>query len=116
MILLIILIYFIVLILLEFFYILLSKDKKKNYIKFNNLENFKEDEINNLISTNNLIFNESNDDIYIQNYIGKFYLKTDYGFFYYLDTWNLLESNILYKLNFSGDIVPVIFFGFVKST
>ena len=65
----------------------------------NNLEKLENTEIDNVIKSNNLIMNKSNEDINISNYIGKFYLESDYGFYTNLDKWYLLESKKLYEFN-----------------
>ena len=102
MILLVIIIYFIILAVLEFIFILIGRNNKKNYIKLNDLKNLKDTEINDIIISNNLIFNQCNNNINISNYIGKFYLESDYGFYINLNKWYLLESKKLYEF-----IMPV---------
>lgn len=99
MILLIVVIYFVILAILELIFILMGRNSKKKYIKLNNLEKLENTEINNVIESNNLKINKSSDDINISNYIGKFYLESDYGFYINLDKWNLLESKKLYEFN-----------------
>lgn len=99
MILLIVVIYFVILAILELIFILMGRNSKKEYIKLNNLEKLENTEINNVIESNNLKINKSSDDINISNYIGKFYLESDYGFYINLDKWNLLESKKLYEFN-----------------
>jgi hypothetical protein len=64
---------------------------KKEFIKIQKIDIDKLDlDKNNikLVTCNNLELN---------NYIGKFYLKNNYGFFINLEKWNLLESNKLYN-------------------
>lgn len=92
MLLIILLIYFILLIIIEFYFILISK-KEKSYINIENIEN-----INKLdIKKHNLKLEKSEINLDIKNYIGKFLLKNNYGFFINLDNWNLLYSNKLYE-------------------
>lgn len=105
MILLVIIIYFIILAVLEFIFILLSKNNdKKNYIKWNNLNSLQENERNDYIKSNNLILNTCSNNVDIQNYIGKFYLESNYGFYINLDKWNLLESKKLYQFDMPVNI------------
>jgi len=104
MILLLIVIYFVILAVLEFIFILLSRSNEKKYIKLNNLENLVDSDINNLISINNLIINKSCDNVDIKNYIGKFYLESEYGFYINLNHWNLLESKKLYQFDIPVNI------------
>lgn len=97
MIFIILLIYFILLIIIEFIFIFTS-GKHKSYIKIENIEN-----IENLdIVKNKLKLENSEEDVDIKNYIGKFLVKNNYGFFINLDNWNLLENNKLYDF-----IIPV---------
>jgi hypothetical protein len=104
MILLVVIIYFIILAVLEFIFILIGRKNKKNYIKFNDLKDLKYTEINDIILSNNLIFNQSNNNINISNYIGKFYLESDYGFYINLNKWYLLESKKLYEFTMPVNI------------
>jgi hypothetical protein len=94
MILIVLVIYFIVLIIIEFITIVFSNLKKKQYIKTTNILNSE-----NLKDEYNLTLQLSDKDLDIKNYIGKFYLKKEYGFFINLDNWNLLESGILYDFD-----------------
>jgi hypothetical protein len=94
MILIVLVIYFIVLIIIEFITIVFSNFKKKQYIKTTNILNSQ-----NLKDEYNLNLQLSEKDLDIKNYIGKFYLKKEYGFFINLDNWNLLESGILYDFD-----------------
>lgn len=104
MILIIIIIYFIILAVLEFLFIVFSKNEKKEYIKIDKFDNITQNEINETIRKHNLTINNSNDDVYINNYIGKFYLENDYGFYKNLNKNNLLESNVLYVFDIPVNI------------
>lgn len=104
MILLVVVIYFIILAVLEFIFILMSRNNKKNYINLDNLEDLEDTKIDNVIESNNLILNKSNNNINISNYIGKFYLTSYYGFYTNLDKFYLLESKKLYKFNIPVNI------------
>lgn len=99
MIFIILLIYFILLIIIEFIFIFTS-GKQKSYIKIENVEN-----IENLdIVKNKLKLENSEEDVDIKNYIGKFLVKNNYGFFINLDNWNLLENNKLYDFTIPVNI------------
>lgn len=104
MILLVVVIYFIILAVLEFIFILLSRNNKKNYINLDNLEDLEDTKIDNVIESNNLILNKSNNNVNISNYIGKFYLTSHYGFYINLDKFHLLESKKLYEFNIPVNI------------
>lgn len=104
MILLVVVIYFIILAVLEFIFILMSRNNKKNYINLDNLEDLEDTKIDNIIESNNLILNKSNNNVNISNYIGKFYLTSHYGFYTNLDKFHLLESKKLYEFNIPVNI------------
>lgn len=104
MILLVVVIYFIILAVLELIFILMSRNNKKNYINLDNLEDLEVTKIDNIIELNNLIFNKSNNNVNISNYIGKFYLTSHYGFYTNLDKFHLLESKKLYEFNIPVNI------------
>lgn len=96
MIFIILLIYFIILIIIEFLHIIFSNKEDKELLKLHPID--KEDDIYKY----NLLYNSSEEDVNINNYIGKFYLKNEYGFYINLNNWNLLETGILYNF-----LVPV---------
>ena len=96
MILIIIIIYFVILAIIEFLFIVFSKNEKKDYIKIDKFDKITQNEINETIRKHNLTINNSNEDVNINNYIGKFYLENEYGFYTNLNKKNLLESNVLY--------------------
>ena len=104
MILVIIIIYFVILAVLEFLFIVFSKDEKKEYIKKDTFDNITQNKINEIIIKHNLTINNSNDDVNINNYIGKFYLENEYGFYSNLNKNNLLESNVLYEFDIPVNI------------
>lgn len=99
MILSILLIYFILLIILEFYFILISgKSKNTIYKKTNiNIEKFN-------FKSNELKLEKTNEDLDIKNYVGKFVIINTYGYFIYINNWNLLEQNILYEFIFPVNI------------
>ena len=88
-------------ILVEFTFIILSKDKSKEI--FHIIDSCEKQDINlqsdDMIKNHGMIFQETNEDIDIKNFIGKFYIKNYYGFFINLDCWNLMESKKLYEFN-----------------
>ncbi len=92
MLLIILLIYFILLIIIEFYFILIS-GKQKSYINIKNIEDINKFDI----TKHKLKLEISETDIDIKNYVGKFVLKNNYGFFINIDNWNLLYKNKLYK-------------------
>lgn len=88
----ILLIYFIILIIIEFFFICFSYNKKESII-IENLEN-----IEKLDTKKYKLSKEtSENDIDIKNYIGKFVLLNNYGFYINLDNWYLLDSKKIYE-------------------
>jgi len=105
MFLIILLIYFIILILVEFIFIILSKDKSIDKSKeiFHIIELYEKQDVNllddDIIKKHGMIFQETNEDVDIKNFIGKFYIKNYYGFFINLESWNLMESKKLYEFN-----------------
>jgi hypothetical protein len=101
MILLAIIIYFLILAVIEFFFIVISGSSKKDNIKDNIKDNKNLNEIETLqdIELHNLIKNVSTEDVYKNDYVGEFYLETEYGFYIILDNWNLLEPNKLYNFD-----------------
>lgn len=119
MFLIILLIYFIILIIIEVYFTFINNKNNKQIINIKKIDNLSElfDNLeeknktqqnkskNNLIcninntSNSNYLLKSSNSDVIIDNYVGKFYLKDNYGFFSSLDNWNLLRSKYLYEFN-----------------
>lgn len=95
MIFIILLIYFILLIIIEFFFICSTSNKKES-ITIENIENIEKFE---KIDTkkHKLQKEKSENDIDIKNFVGKFVLLNQYGFYINLDNWNLLQPNKLYE-------------------
>ena len=93
MIFIILLIYFILLIIIEFYFICTSSSYKKENVKIEDIKNL--DKLD--IKKNNLVKIISDNDVDIKNYVGKFLLYYEYGFYINLDNWNLLESKKLYE-------------------
>jgi transposase len=95
MIFIILLIYFILLIIIEFFFICSASNKKES-IKVENIEN-----IENIdkfyIKKHQLQKEKSENDLDIKNFVGKFILLNQYGFYINLDNWNLLQSKKFYE-------------------
>ena len=91
MIFIILLIYFILLIIIEFFFICTTSNKKESIIVENikNIENFD-------IKKHKLVKEKSDNDLDIKNFVGKFVLLDQYGFYINLDNWNILQYNKLY--------------------
>lgn len=92
MLLIILLIYFILLIIIEFYFILIS-GKQKSLINIKDIDNIDKFDI----SKHKLKLETSEIDIDIRNYVGKFLVKNNYGFFINIDNWNLLYKNKLYE-------------------
>ena len=92
MIFIILLIYFILLIIIEFFFICSTLNKKESITVENikNIENFD-------IKKHKLEKEKSENDIDIKNFVGKFLLLNQYGFYINLDNWNLLQPQKLYE-------------------
>lgn len=99
MIFIILLIYFILLIIIEFYFICSSSHKKES-VTIENIENL--DKLD--IKKNNLVKIVSDNDVDIKNYIGKFLLYDDYGFYINIDNWNLLQSKKLYEFKIPVNI------------
>ena len=95
----IILIYFVILILLELYFIATSNQKQKKYVNILPSENINES-IN-----KNLEYQISYNNINLENYIGKFYLNDNYGFYIIQDKWNLLECKKLYNFELPVKII-----------
>jgi hypothetical protein len=100
MIFIILLIYFIILIILEFFFICLSSNNKKKDVNIENVKNLDKIDLN----KEKLKKINSDDDVNINNYIGKFLLNNHYGFYISLNNWNLLEPNKLYEFRLPVNI------------
>ena len=95
MIFIILLIYFILLIIIEFFFICSTSNKKES-ITVENIENIdKFEKID--IKKHKLQKEKSENDVDIKNFVGKFVLINQYGFFINLDNWNLLQPRKLYE-------------------
>ena len=95
MIFIILLIYFILLIIIEFFFICSTSNKKESIIVENieNIEKF--EKIDN--KKHQLQKEKSENDLDIKNFVGKFVLNNNYGFYINLDNWNLLQPKKLYE-------------------
>lgn len=89
MIFIILLIYFILLIIIEFFFICSASNKKES-ITVENIDKF-------YIKKHKLQKEKSENDLDIKNFVGKFVLLNQYGFYINLDIWNLLQSKKLYE-------------------
>jgi sugar phosphate permease len=89
MIFIILLIYFILLIIIEFFFICSTSNKKES-ITIENIEKID-------TKKHKLQKEKSEKDIDIKNFVGKFVLLNQYGFYINLDNWNLLQPNKLYE-------------------
>ena len=94
MIFIILLIYFIILIIIELSSIIFSKQHKKSVFTI-----LKENSKN-----QDLFLNTSKEDIDIKNYIGKFKVIKQYGFFINLNKWYILEPDKLYKFNYPVNV------------
>lgn len=92
MIFIILLIYFILLIIIEFFFICSASNKKES-ITVENIENI--DKF--YIKKHKLQKEKSENDLDIKNFVGKFVLLNQYGFYINLDIWNLLQPKKLYE-------------------
>ena len=92
MIFIILLIYFILLIIIEFFFICSTSNKKES-ITIENIENIDKFDFKKY----QLVKEKSENDVDIKNFVGKFVLYNNYGFYINLDNWNLLQSNKLYE-------------------
>ena len=92
MIFIILLIYFIILIIIEFFFICSTSNKKESII-IENIENIEKIDI----KKHKLVKEKGENDLDIKNYVGKFVLLNQYGFYINLDNWNLLQPNKLYE-------------------
>ena len=92
MIFIILLIYFILLIIIEFFFICSTSNKKES-ITIENIEKFEKIDT----KKHKLQKEKSENDIDIKNFVGKFVLLNQYGFYINLDNWNLLQPNKLYE-------------------
>ena len=99
MILIILVIYFVILIIIEFVTIVLSNLNKKEPIKVSKII-----QLTDLINIHNLIYEIADEDLHLKNYIGKFYIKNNHGFFINLDNWNLLEPDLLYDFTIPVNI------------
>ena len=99
MIFIILLIYFIILIIIEFFFICCNLNKKQNVI-IENIENIDKFDI----KKNKLLKEKSDKDIDIKNYVGKFLILNQYGFYINLDNWNLLLPKKLYDFKIPVNI------------
>lgn len=88
----ILLIYFILLIIIEFFFICSTSNKKESII-IENVENIEKLDI----KKHKLVKEKSEDDIDIKNYVGKFLLYNQYGFYVNLDNWYLLQQKNMYE-------------------
>jgi len=92
MIFIILLIYFILLIIIEFFFICSTSNKKES-VTIENIENIEKFDI----KKNKLQKEKSENDVDIKNFVGKFVLLNQYGFYINLDNWNLLQPKKLYE-------------------
>lgn len=72
---------------------------KKEFIRIQNID------INNFdLDKNNIKLQTSDTNLELNNYIGKFYLKNNYGYFINIGKWNLLESGKLYNFTMPVNI------------
>jgi hypothetical protein len=72
---------------------------KKEFIRIQNID------IDNLdLDKNNIKFQSLDTNLELNNYIGKFYLKNNYGYFINIKKWNLLESGKLYNFTMPVNI------------
>ena len=92
MIFIILLIYFILLIIIEFFFICSTSNKKES-ITVENIEKFEKIDI----KKHKLQKEKSENDIDIKNFVGKFVLLNQYGFYINLDNWNILQPKKFYE-------------------
>ena len=80
------------LIIIEFFFICSTSNKKES-ITIENIEKFEKIDS----KKHKLQKEKSENDIDIKNFVGKFVLLNQYGFYINLDNWNLLQPNKLYE-------------------
>uniref|UniRef100_A0A6C0LFN5 Uncharacterized protein n=1 Tax=viral metagenome TaxID=1070528 RepID=A0A6C0LFN5_9ZZZZ len=92
MIFIILLIYFILLIIIEFFFICSTSNKKES-ITLENIENIDKFDF----KKHKLEKEKSENDVDIKNFVGKFVIVNNYGFYINLDDWNLLQPKKLYE-------------------
>ena len=92
MIFIILLIYFILLIIIEFFFICSSSNKKES-ITIENIENIEKFDF----KKNKLQKEKSEKDLNIKNFVGKFVLLNQYGFYINVNNWNILQPSKLYE-------------------
>lgn len=95
MIFIILLIYFILLIIIEFFFICSTSNKKES-ITVENIEDIEKFEKNDT-KKHKLQKEKSENDLDIKNFVGKFVLLNQYGFYINLDNWNILQPKKFYE-------------------
>lgn len=101
----IIIIYVLLLIIIETLFIYFNHEKKDMYISFKNVDS----SVNKLELNENFIYNESDEDINLDNYMGKFLISNYYGFFINNDKWYILEENKEYNFKFPVNIKIIKF-------
>tara|TARA_E500000178_G_scaffold333139_1_gene367718 strand:+ start:5576 stop:5938 length:363 start_codon:yes stop_codon:yes gene_type:complete len=100
MLLIIIICYIILLIIIESIFIFYNY-KNKKYISFTDIDHVK------LKNTTRLIYKETENDINLQNYTGKFLLYNYFGFFIHNNKWYIIHEKKEYDFIYPIDIIII---------
>lgn len=92
-------VFIVLLIIIEIYSLYSNNNNKKEFIRIQNIDINKLD-----LNKNNIKLQTSDSNLELNNYIGKFYLKSNYGFFVNIEKWNLLESGKLYNFTMPVNI------------
>tara|TARA_B100001093_G_scaffold509668_1_gene574147 strand:+ start:13286 stop:13645 length:360 start_codon:yes stop_codon:yes gene_type:complete len=95
----IVIIYVIIILIIEAIFIFLNY-KKDKYISFKNIDTSNEELKNN----NELIYKETDNDLDIKNYTGRFAILNYNGFFIHEDKWFIIEEKKEYDFKYPVNI------------